>query len=312
MKIIKPLFWDKRDPSFLALLLLPFSYIIKAIILLKKINQNKKKLKIFTICVGNIYLGGTGKTPISIEVFKIIKKLNKSAVFIKKKYKKHIDETLLLKKTGPVYEDKYRINSLNKAVKNKYNFAILDDGFQDYSIFKNINILCFNEKQWIGNGLTLPSGPLRENLKSIQNASFIFIKGKKNNLIEKQIKKISKKILTFYFEYKAKNIENFKNKKIIAFVGIGEPSNFFNLLKENKINVIKQIVFPDHHNYNKKDIYFLLKAAKENNSILLTTEKDYLRLEKKLSKKIYFLKIKTIIKNKNFFEKNLKKLYEDN
>ena len=83
-------------------------------------------------------------------------------VFIRKKYDSFQDEINLQNKIGPVYQNKKRIDAVKEAIQNKANVAILDDGFQDFSINKNLSIVCFNEKQWIGNGLTIPSGPLRE------------------------------------------------------------------------------------------------------------------------------------------------------
>ena len=98
MLLEKPKFWDKKKDNFLSILLLPFSLLILLNNWLKKF-QIKKKFKIKTICVGNIYIGGTGKTPLSIEIFKILKSLKFRAVFVKKFYSSHIDEYKLLSKS---------------------------------------------------------------------------------------------------------------------------------------------------------------------------------------------------------------------
>ena len=145
------------------------------------------------ICVGNIYLGGTGKTPLCIEIFSILKNLNMNPAFIRKQYDLFQDEVDLQRSVGPVYQNKKRIGAVKEATKNNVNVAILDDGFQDFSIKKNLSIICFNEKQWIGNGLTIPSGPLRESLSALKKADCVVINGKKNKNIENKIFSKNKK-----------------------------------------------------------------------------------------------------------------------
>ena len=98
----------------------------------------------------------------------------------------------------------------------------------------------------------------------------------------------------------------FKNKKVIAFAGIGNPNNFFDLLKENNINVIEQKKFPDHYNYSEKELQNLKNKAKEVNAILLTTEKDYLRINDNNKNNINFLEIDVKIDNKNRFIEEIK------
>ena len=181
------------------------------------------------------------------------------------------------------------------------------DGFQYFSVRKDLSILCFNERQWIGNGLVIPSGPLRENFDALNRANLVVINGKKNTNIENKILKHNKLIKIFYTEYKLQDTEKFKNKKIIAFAGIANPNNFFDLLKENNINVLDKIPFPDHYNYSKIELDNLIKKAKENNLILLTTEKDFLRLEESYKENINCLKIRLEIKNKNQFIEEIKK-----
>ena len=144
-----------------------------------------------------------------------------------------------MKKVGPIYEGSKRLDALNNAIKNKANIAILDDGFQDLSINKDLIIICFSENQWIGNGLTIPSGPLREELTALRKANCVIINGEKNVTIEKKIFEKNKKIKIFYSKYVAQNIDNFKNKNIISFAGIGNPINFFNLLKNNNLILLE-------------------------------------------------------------------------
>ena len=308
MNFFKPKFWDKNKISFFSVLLFPVSLLIKVLSLFKRFLIKTNQSSIPIICVGNIYLGGTGKTPLCIEIFSILKNLNMNPVFVRKKYDSFQDEVDLQKQVGPVYQNKKRIEAVKEALQNKANVAILDDGFQDFSINKNLSIVCFNKKQWVGNGLTIPSGPLRESLSALKRANCVVINGEKNRDIENKIFSKNKEIKIFYAKYRAKNISEFKNKKVIAFAGIGNPENFFDLLKDNKIDIKEEIKFPDHHEYSEETLENLINKAKENNNILLTTEKDYFRISENYKQNISFLKIEVEIENRNQFIDQIKKI----
>ena len=311
MNFFKPKFWDKNQISLFSILLFPIALLIKLLSFFKRTLVKVHQCSMPVICVGNIYLGGTGKTPLCIEIFSILKNLNKNPVFIRKKYDSFQDEVTLQKQVGPVYESGKRIDAIKNAIQNKADVAILDDGFQDFSIKKDLSIICFNEKQWIGNGLTIPSGPLREELSALNRANCVVINGKKNINIEKKIFDANNTIKIFYTKHKAQNIEEIKNKKVIAFAGIGNSINFFDLLKENDINILEEISFPDHYNYSKKELENLIKKAKDKSAILLTTEKDCCRVSEDYKNNINCIKIKVEIENHGQFIEEIKKLYEN-
>ncbi len=300
MNFKKPEFWDYSRLSIWAIILYPFSIIFLLVSLLIKLLKIQKKFSIPIICVGNIYVGGTGKTPLAIEIFKIIKSSEKNPSFVKKGYDYLYDEIQILKKIGKTFTNKNRKEAISSLILSGYDVAILDDGFQDFSIKKDFSILCFNSHQLIGNGLIIPSGPLRENFSSIKKANCIFINGNKNLEFENKIKKINKNIKIFYSKYKIKDPDKFKNKKVVAFAGIGNPSNFFKLLKENNINIKKTYSFPDHHNYSKKDYEYLIKL-KEQDFLIITTEKDYSRLNDKMKKSFDYVEVNLEIENRNEF-----------
>ena len=191
-------------------------------------------------------------------------------------------------------------------VQNKnFDVAILDDGYQDCSIKKDLKILCFNEKQLIGNGHTIPSGPLREKLSSIKKSQIVVINGNENKNFENKLKKIFKDINIFYSRYISEIPKEFNNKKFLAFAGIGNPENFFDTLREYGLNVTKSKIFPDHYSYKKNEIENLLDLANKNELDLITTEKDHYRL-KKLGFNINYLTIKVQIEKKDKFEKLIK------
>ena len=306
MKLKKPKFWDNPRFSFLIILLFPFSILFLLFSYIKKL-QLPKKFPVPIICVGNIYLGGTGKTPLVLEIFKITKLLGKNPAFIKKYYDYLEDEITMLKKIGATFFSKNRTKAIESLIENKNDLAILDDGFQDFAINKNLSIVCFNQRQWVGNGFVIPSGPLREKLSAIKRADCIIINGQKDIKIENEIYKEKKNIEIYYLKYKPLDISKFKNKTIIAFAGIGNPTNFFDLLRENNFLLKEVFYYPDHHNFLKTELDILINKAKVNNAILLTTEKDYSRIDDNYKKNIEFLKIELEIENKNSFIELIKK-----
>ena len=301
MKLKKPKFWDLKQISLWALLLIPFAFLFQLVLLLEKFFKKPKNFSVPVICVGNIYLGGTGKTPLTLELFKIIKSIGKNPGFIKKGYDYLDDEIKMLEKIGKVYTDKSREKAINSLISSNYNVAILDDGFQDYSIKKNFSILCFNSRQLIGNGFTIPSGPLRESIKSLKRADCVLINGEKNTKFENKINKFNKNIKIFYSKYKLLDTDGIQNKKVIALAGIGNPENFFDQLKEKNIDLIKTYSYPDHHNYSKKELKNIIDESEKNNAVIVTTEKDHLRMNEEIKLIIKCIKVDLEIENKNDF-----------
>ena len=306
MKMKKPKFWDKKYHTFFSIILLPISFFYRIIVSVKKITTTKKEFTIPIICIGNIYIGGTGKTPLSMKIWEIFKN-EKKPVIIKKNYKNHKDEIELIKKYSKIITSEKRSEGINLAIEKKFDLAILDDGYQDFEIKKNINIICFNSQQGIGNGQTIPSGPLREKLDSLKNCQIVFINGKKNLEFEDKLKKYNNKLTFFYFNYYVKNLNEFINRKLISFAGIGNPENFFKLLKENHLNIIKEIDFPDHYEYTQKDLENLSDLEKKYNAKLVTTEKDYLRISSFNRRRFGMIPIKVNIYNQEKFIQIIKK-----
>ncbi len=307
MKIQKPKFWDKSKISFFSIILLPFSILYQIFFYFKKKITRQNNFPIPIICVGNIYLGGTGKTPLAIQISNILSELKMKPVVIKKKYINQIDEQLLLKKYCDLIISKKRAEGISSALDKNFNIIILDDGYQDFSIEKNISIICFNSIQKIGNGLTIPSGPLRENLSSLKNCDLVFINGDKDLVFEEKLKKYNSNLNFFYCKYDIENITKFSNEKVIAFAGIGNPSNFFNLLKNSKINVIKEINYPDHYSYKSKDLDSLIEQKDKFGAKLITTEKDFMRIKSNYRNSFDYIPIKLKIDNQDDFKKFLKK-----
>jgi tetraacyldisaccharide 4'-kinase len=292
MNLKKPKFWDYKKPSFIAFALIPLSYLLR-LVKLFEIKTKIRKVKIKTICVGNIYIGGTGKTSLSIKINKLLNKKKIKSCFIKKYYSDQIDEQKLLESNGKLFTSSKRLDAINDALADGYQVAILDDGLQDNSINYDLSFVCFNNLNWIGNGLTIPSGPLRENINNLKKYQHVFLNGNSENLenIKKYLFKINPKINIHEGKYIATNIEEFDKKdRYLIFSGIGNHGTFLKMLKDYNLNIVKDLEFPDHYKYTDYDMDRILKLSEDMNCKVITTEKDYLRLDKKRIYKINFIK----------------------
>ena len=314
MKLKKPKFWDYKKPSFFSYLLLPLSITIG---LIAKINSKPKypNSKIKTICVGNIYIGGTGKTSLTIKIKEILDKNNIKACFIKKFYPNQNDEQKLLSKNGALFSNLKRITALDEAISEDFEVAIFDDGLQDSSIKYDMEIVCFNNLNWIGNGLTLPSGPLRESINNLKFYENVFLNGNEESLIaiKDQIKKINPNININSGKYTPLNIGEFdKDQNYLVFSGIGNHKTFVEMLKNNKLKIVSDLEYPDHYQYSKRDFDEIIINAKKFNAHIITTEKDFLRLENFNRNEILYVKSSLEISDEKSLTNKLLKLNEKN
>ena len=307
MNLKKPKFWDNKKPNFNAYLLYPIAFLKDMAKTLFQ-NNNKKKFKIRTICVGNIYLGGTGKTSLSIKINKILNKRNIKSCFIKKYYKNQVDEQKLLKKHGKLFLSSNRVDALEQAENQNYEIAILDDGLQDNTIDYDLHFVCFNNINWIGNGMTIPAGPLRENINSIKNYDNVFLNGNLENIdhLSQEILKINPNLNIHLGKYEPINLDEFeKNKKYLVFSGIGNHQTFVSMIKKNGLDVLKDLEFSDHYSFKKSDIDKIINEAGNLNCEIITTEKDFQRLTNFDVSKIKVMKAELKIINENKFLKSI-------
>jgi len=304
MILKKPKFWDLKKPNFFAYLLYPFTILVEINNIISRLIPKKKFAEIKTLCVGNLYIGGTGKTPTSLLLYNLLKKMNINPVTAKKFYNNQIDEQKILKDHSNFISQNDRKKIVKKAIEMKFDMIIFDDGLQEKWIDYDIKFACFDSEKWIGNGHLIPSGPLREKINTIKNYDGIFLKiiNENSNLdhIYNKIKDINPNIEVFELDIEIKNINNFNtDKDYIIFSGIGNPDSFKKLLLKNKFKIIEEINFPDHYNYQDKDISEIINKANSNNAEIITTEKDFKRIPQNFKEKIRFLEINTKIKDEN-------------
>ena len=308
MKLYKPNFW--KETNLVSILLFPISLIVKLIVLMRKTFIKELEFEIPIICVGNIYLGGTGKTPLSINLGKELSILNKNPVIIRKYYKHHEDEYSLIRENFKhLITKKDRKNAIKNAVQNGFDTVILDDGFQDYKIKKNLNIVCFNN-QLLGNGMLIPAGPLRESVDSLKSAHIIIINGDQNIDFEKKLLEINNEISIFYSRYQLIDVEKYRGKKLFVVAGIGNPENFFELIRSQNLNIIKKLSFPDHYQFSKSEILNIINDARKNGYQVVMTEKDYHRVKDFNFTEIHYIKVKLEIAEKKEFLNKVLTVYD--
>ena len=308
MKLIKPKFWDHKN--LISLSLFPLSLVIQLVIFFKKKFTKVSNFKIPIVCIGNIYVGGTGKTPLAILVSKELSKIGKKPAIIRKYYKDHKDEHSLIKENfNYLILNSNRVGAIQEAENKNFDIAILDDGFQDYKIKKNLSIICFNSN-FEGNGFVIPAGPLRENLSSIKNAQIMIINGYKNLKFEKKILDINNNIDIYYSKYIAIDYDKFNQKELLVITGIGNPENFLKLLNNHNLKIAKKYIYPDHYNFSKEEVDNFINEAKKNGYQIICTEKDFHRIKVYDIKEIDYLKVELVLEKKERLIKKIQSIYD--
>jgi tetraacyldisaccharide 4'-kinase len=286
------------------------------------------------ISVGNIVLGGTGKTPLVEYLANFLKREGKKIAILSRGYAQGQnlnDEPKMLKdnlKDIPIIVDKDRLRAIQRAIRDyKVDTVILDDGFQQWQIKKDLEIVTIDVTNPFGNGKLIPRGILREPLDGLKRAQIIVLTKTNLNPDTLDLKVFLEGINPYFFIFEAEylplgfyrlnqreliSFSFFKDKKVILFSGIAEPDSFEELILNMDIAVKEHIVFPDHHFYRKIDIEKIKAEGKRNNTnIFITTQKDAVRLKDfALSDmEIYVLKITLKINEEENFFKRILSIY---
>lgn len=310
MKIFAPKFWNRL--GIIPLLLMPFTFIYISVFYLRKILIKEHKFNLKVITIGNIDVGGSGKTPVAIYTASILNKIEPNFCFLSKGYKgkacapqlvslsddpSHVgDEPLLLAKYGRVVVAKNRQEGLKFCESLGVAVVITDDGLQNPSFYKDLKIIVVDGNYGFGNYLPIPSGPMREFARFVLSASDMIIN-------------LNAPPSAYLLHYKNKLIngkflaqDNHNEGLFIAIAGIGRPEKFFNFLKDLSYHVVMQIKFPDHHPYNKDEILNLIEKAKNHSAKIITTEKDIVKIRNLINDVLlnqYFVSLKITLKLEN-------------
>ncbi len=320
-----PKFWYKKNiiSKLQTIPLYPFSILWTLVDEFKRYFSKTYKSKLKVVCIGNLTVGGTGKTPFSIYTFKILKRLGYNPVFLTRGYgglKKgpvevnishHFqdvgDESILLSKVGTTIVSRNRSLGAKFIEKHedKFNIIIMDDGLQNYQLKQDIKFLLVDKKLKLGNGYCLPAGPLRQPInRGVKDIDKIILTGE-NTKNEKDLFK-SFDIPVINSNIKITSLPKIKKEKLLAFCGLANPNKFFDTLKKNGYKISFKRKFPDHYVYKKDDINNLILDANNRKLKLITTEKDYVKISEN-NKLIHFLPIELelSVKDKLNFERFL-------
>ena len=289
-----PQFWWKPLP-FYGKILSWISWIYGRIVESRLKSVTPIKVPVPVICVGNLSLGGTGKTPVVLFLADYFFKKGRKVGVLTRGYRGKVrgplrvnthhhtdkevgDEPLLLARVVPTWVARDRLAGAKEMIKKGINLIIMDDGHQNPFLYKDLNLVVVDGFQGFGNKEIFPLGPLRESLKSGLERADVVVSVRSPS-------KTLKKDLTSYKGVIAEaDIILDKNtlpfQKIMAFCGIGNPDKFFTSLEKAGVEIVERQAFPDHYRYSASDLKLLKKKALSHQSILVTTEKDWIRLDK--------------------------------
>jgi tetraacyldisaccharide 4'-kinase len=250
------------------------------------------------ICLGNLTVGGAGKTPAALAVGHILLAARERVFFLTRGYGgrlsgpvrvdpiKHTakavgDEPLLLARLAPTTVARDRVAGALAAQRDGATVIVMDDGFQNPALEKDLSIVLVDARRGIGNGRVIPAGPLRAPLRTqIANAQALMIVGAASDVDKVSDYARGRDIPIFHarLEPDRATIEAVGKAKVLAFAGIGDPEKFFTTLSDAGITIGERAAYPDHHRFTKAEARELLKRADDANLMLLTTEKDFARL----------------------------------
>lgn len=302
-----PKYWQSN--SVVSRLLQPVGSVYGLLTRLRLRLIKPQKVEVPVICIGNITAGGTGKTPVSISIAKLLGGELYHPYFVTRGYggklqniivnnKKHTaaevgDEPLLLTQQTPVVVNADRFAGAELALKEGADVIIMDDGFQNPSLFKDLSFLVFDGTYGIGNGRIIPAGPLRETFADgIKRADAVIILGKdKHNLAQRS------GLPVFFGHTEAVQTACVENLNVLAFAGIGHPQKFYHTLSQQGFNILETVDFPDHHFYTHKELDALLEKAQKLQAEIYTTSKDYVKIPNSYKKDIKVLEIAVVWDN---------------
>lgn len=290
-------------------------------------NGRHEKMPIPVVCVGNFTMGGAGKTPTVIFLAKYLKKNKIKVHVVSRGYKGNFkgvtlvdpdfhdalvvgDEPLLISKYVKVWVSRDKKKGILEAYRAGAELVLLDDGYQNFSIAKDLNILVIDTDLNLKNEKIFPLGNLRERPSlALSRADFVICIGSsvsRRNILKTQISTLASK--TIEGKFKPELSQDLKKRELIAFCGIGRPEKFFSMLKKFNLKLIDQHSFPDHHFYSPRQLKRLINISKKSNALLATTSKDYVRIPIEFKHEIIPINIDLILSKDENFLSQLKSL----
>jgi len=292
----EPGFW--HGPSSLnSHLLKPLAALYGAIAA-KRLQRNGLNAGIPVLCVGNYHVGGAGKTPTVLALWKLLRDLGETPVVLSRGYGGRLhgpvrvdparhaasdvgDEPLMLADQLPVVVARKRAEGVPLARAQGATVILMDDGFQSPAVTKDASLIVIDSHRGLGNGQVFPAGPLRAPLTpqlARTDALVIVGNGTAAETVAAEIAAQGKPVLRAHLKPDDAQLASLRGKRVLAFAGIGDPARFFNTLLANGVDVVRERAFADHHLYSQGEIESLIAEAKRDALIPVTTEKDLARL----------------------------------
>ena len=295
-----PSFWN--SVNLISNLLLPLGYIYAAATE-HRVKKTPRRADKPVICIGNLTAGGTGKTPTALAIAEILQQNGRNPYFVSRGYggkckdlivnpQIHTaaevgDEPLLLAQKAKVSINPERYLAACKAIADGADCIIMDDGFQNPTLYKDLSLLVFDGEAGIGNGRPVPAGPLRENFaKGLKRADAAIILGKDCHNLAAALSD-----LPIFYGQVTPVVPSAPLRPALAFAGIGRPEKFYNSLCECQVELRRRIDFPDHHFYTIDELQQLIDTAQQENLDLFTTGKDFVKIPALLRKHFRVLEI---------------------
>ena len=250
------------------------------------------------LCVGNYHVGGAGKTPTVLALSKLLRDLGETPVVLSRGYggklrgpvrvdpARHAasdigDEPLMLAGQLPVVVARNRAEGIPLVRAQGATVIVMDDGFQSPSVVNEASLILIDGGRGLGNGQVFPAGPLRAPLQpqlARTDALIVVGNGAAADPVAAEIAAQGKPVLRAHLKPDAAQVASLGGKRVLAFAGIGDPARFFNTLRTNGVDVVRERAFADHHPYSRGEIENLIDEAKRDALTPVTTEKDLARL----------------------------------
>ena len=312
-----PKFWNTED-SGLIKILDPISKLYSFISNVRLNSVVPVKASVPVVCVGNVVLGGAGKTPTVELVCNILREkfqdphiltagyggYLKNVVRVDPKLHSYLqvgDEALLSATVAPTWVGRNRVNSGKAAVACGADVLIMDDGFQNNSLEKDLKILVVDSRQAFGNGHLFPAGALRETpVTGVNKSDIVLIIGERNEELEDKIKAIKPSIPIFRAKLEVTSPVVVENNRVVGFCGLGYPQKFKKTLLDCGYELIDFVSFSDHHPYTITEIQKLITGAKSVDATLITTRKDFVKIPAVFKNEISVIEIKLVPENDDF------------
>jgi tetraacyldisaccharide 4'-kinase len=292
----EPGFWH-RPSSWKSHLLRPLGALYGAIAA-KRLQREGLEAGIPVLCVGNYHVGGAGKTPTVLALAKLLRDLGETPVALSRGYGGKLhgpirvdpirhaagdvgDEPLMMAAALPVVVARERADGVPLARSLGASVILMDDGFQNPSVAKDVSLIVIDSDRGLGNGRVFPAGPLRAPLKpqlARTDALVIVGGGAAAEAVAADLAARGKPVLRARLKPSDASVTSLGGKRVLAFAGIGDPVRFFATLRASGIDIMTQRAFADHHRFSPSEIAALIAEAKRDGLTLVTTEKDFARL----------------------------------